>query len=57
MIFCRILEILLTNWKNEKCIIVTGNYGDQEPKFATADTKLHVPVVTLPTQDNEKLLR
>ena len=40
----------------EKCIIVPGNYGNREPKFAITDTKLYVPVVTLSAQGNEKLL-
>ena len=47
------INILLT-W-SDKCIMVTGCYGDREPKFAITDTKLYVPVVTLSTQDNEKL--
>ena len=45
---------------SEKCIIVTGDYGDNasnQQKFGITDTKLYVPVVTLPTQDNEKLLQ
>ena len=29
----------------------------QEPKFSITDTKLYVPVVTLSTQDNAKLLQ
>ena len=42
-----------------KCIIVTGDYGDinNKPRFEVTDTKLYVPVVTLSTQDNEKLLQ
>ena len=43
----------------EKLIIVTGDYGknaDNELKLEKADTKLYVPIVTLSTQDNEKLL-
>ena len=62
--FWRSLEIPLINceinillpWP-EKCIIVAGNYGNQEPKFAITDTKLYVPVVTLSAQGNEKLLQ
>ena len=50
LINCEI-NIFLT-WY-EKCIIVTRNYGNQEPKFAIADTKLYVSDVTLLAQDNE----
>ena len=31
----------------------TGNTG----KFAITDTKLHVPIVTLPTKDSENLAK
>ena len=31
----------------EKCIIVTRDYGNREPKFTITDTKLYVKVVTL----------
>ena len=31
--------------------------GDKETTFAMTDTKPHVPVVTLPTKDNTKLLQ
>ena len=48
------INIFLT-WFDE-CIIVTGNYGVQEPKFTITDTRLYVPVVTLSAQDYEKLL-
>ena len=57
LINCEI-NILLT-W-SEECIIVTryyGNNANNKPKFAIMDTKLYVPVVTLSTQDNEKLLQ
>ena len=47
--------ILLT-W-SENCIIVTEDYGNRVPKFAITDTTLYVQVVTLWTQDNEKLLK
>ena len=49
------INIFLT-WFDE-CIIVTGNYGVQEPKFTITDTRLYVPVVTLSAQDYEKLLQ
>ena len=48
------INIFLT-W-SEKCIIVTGDYGNEEPKFAITYTKLYLPVVTLSPQDKEKLL-
>ena len=54
LINCKI-NIFLT-WF-EECIIVTGNYGDQKPKFTITNTKLYVPVVTLSAQDNEELLQ
>ena len=40
---------------SEKCIVVTGDYGNRESKFAIANTKLYVPVATLSAQDNEIL--
>ena len=45
---------------SKKCIIVTGDYGnnlDNKPKFAITDTKHYVPVVTLSAHNNEKLLQ
>ena len=42
------------NW-SEKCVIVTKS-ADQVTTFLITDTKLYVPVVTLSTQDNAKLL-
>ena len=50
---CKI-DIFLT-W-SEKCIIVTGDYGNyvnSKSKFEITDTKLYVPVVTLSTEDNK----
>ena len=46
------VELILTWSKN--CVI-TNSTG--EGKFAITETKLYVPVVTLPTQDNAKLLQ
>ena len=43
------------NW-SEKCIMVATNIASQGATFAIIDTKLYVPVVTLSTQDNAKLL-
>ena len=44
---------LLLTWSKD-CVItnLTG-----EEKFAITETKLYVPVVTLSTKDNEKLLQ
>ena len=41
--FWRTLEMTLINYE----ISVTGTVAHKEPKFAIADTKLYVPVVTL----------
>ena len=59
--FWRTLEMLLINcevnliltWSKD-CVI-TNSEG--EAKFAITETKLYVPVVTLSTQDNAKLLQ
>ena len=40
----------------EECFIVTGDYGDEKPKFAITYTRLYVPVVTLSARDNVDLL-
>ena len=51
----------LINW--EINLILTGSdncfisSATGETKFKIPDTKLYVPVVTLPTQDNPKLLQ
>ena len=37
--------------------LVAGTAANQEPTFTTSDTKLFIPVVTLSTQDNVKLLK
>ena len=61
--FWRTLEIPLINCEvnlhlnwSEKCIIVATDIGAQETTFSITDKKLYVPVVTLSTQDNAKLL-
>ena len=46
------LELILTWSKN--CVISSAT---GETKFATTETKLYVPVVTLSTEDNAKLLQ
>ena len=44
----------LSNFWSSTCVI-TNSTG--EGKFEITDTKLYVPVVTLSTQDNAKLLQ
>ena len=46
---------LILTW-SENCVIVYTNVANQGTKFAITETKLYVPVVTLSTQDNGKLL-
>ena len=48
------IELILT-W-SENCIIISTKVASQNPTFTIAETTLHVPVVTLSTQDNAKLL-
>ena len=38
------------------CVIIYTNVANQNPTFEITETKLYVPVVTLSTQDNAKLL-
>ena len=61
--FWRILQMLLINCEitldlnwSENCVIVATNVPAQATTFSIIDTKLYVPVVTLSTQDNAKLL-
>ena len=42
------------NW-SKNCIVVANN-ADQDTAFSLIDSKLYVPVATLSTQDNPKLL-
>ena len=42
-------------WTWSKHCVITNSEG--EGKFKIMETKLYVPVVTLPTQDNTKLLQ
>ena len=53
LINCEV-ELILT-W-SENCIIITTDVANQNPTFKITETTLHVPVVTLSTQDNAKLL-
>ena len=46
---------LVLTW-SAKCFIIDDPIAGQEPTFTITDTKLYVPVVTLSTQDNAKLL-
>ena len=39
-----------------KLVIIYTNVNNQVPTFTIAEKNLYVPVVTLSTQDNEKLL-
>ena len=41
------------NW-SENCVIVATNAEAQAGTYSITDTKLYVPVVPLPTQDNAK---
>ena len=43
------------NW-SKMCIIVLPVRADQVIRFSIANAKLYVPVVTLSTQDNDKIL-
>ena len=51
LIDCKVNLILI--WSST-CVISSAT---GETKFKITDTKLHVPVVTLSTQDNVKLLQ
>ena len=53
----------LINWEVEpiltwsaNCVIIYTNVADQFPTFTITETNFYVPVVTLSTQDNAKLL-
>ena len=61
--FWRILEMPLINCEIEliltwsaNCVIIYTDVNDQVPTFTITETNLYVPVVTLSTQDNAKLL-
>ena len=47
---------LILTW-SANCVIVSTNAANQNATFAITDTELYVPVVTLSTQDNSKLLQ
>ena len=50
----REVELILT-WSAD-CVIISTNVANQNPTFTITETNLYVPVVTLSTQDNSKLL-
>ena len=47
---------LILSW-SRNCVIVSSNDANQNATFPVTDTKLYVPVVTLSTQYNAKLLQ
>ena len=53
LINCEV-ELILT-WSAD-CVIIYTDVANQNPTFAITETNLYVPVVTLSTQDNAKLL-
>ena len=53
LINCEI-ELILTWSRN--CVIIYTDVHDQVPTFTITETNLYVPIVTLSTQDNAKLL-
>ena len=62
--FWRTLEIPLINCEinlilkwSANFVIVSTNVANQYATFEITDTKLYIPVVTLSTQDNSKLLQ
>ena len=46
---------LILDW-SANCVIISINNAIQVPIFTITETNLYVPVVTLSTQDNSKLL-
>ena len=46
---------LILTW-SANCVIVSTNVANQNATFTITETKLYVPLVTLSTQDNAKLL-
>ena len=53
LINCEV-ELILT-WSAD-CVIISTNVANQNPTFTITETNLYIPVVTLSTQDNAKLL-
>ena len=61
--FWRTLEMPLINCEvkliltwSAGCVIIQAGVNNQVPTFTITETNLYVPVVTLSTQDNAKLL-
>ena len=54
LINCEV-ELILT-W-SANCVIIYTDISNQDPLFTKTEKNLYVPVVTLSTQDNEKLLQ
>ena len=46
---------LILTWSAD-CVIIYTNVANQIPTFTITETNLYVPVVTLSTQDNAKVL-
>ena len=46
---------LILRW-SRNCVMIYTNVANQVPIFTITETDLYVPVVTLSTQDNAKLL-
>ena len=53
LIYCK--TNLMLSW-SEDWAIASNDPANQETKFAITDTKVYVPVITLSTDDNAKLL-
>ena len=53
LINCEV-ELILSWSKN--CVIIYTDVANQVPTFTITETNLYVPIVTLSTQDNAKLL-
>ena len=53
LINCEV-EFILNSSAN--CVIIYTNVNNQFPTFTITETNLYVPVVTLSTKDNAKLL-
>ena len=47
---------LILTWSST-CVLISTNTSNQNAPFAITDTKLDVPVVTLPTQENTKFFQ
>ena len=49
-------EVTLILTQSANCVVVYTDVANQDVSFTITETKLYVPVVTLSTQDNAKLL-